>query len=76
MRLAKPWTAFDRLFILWKSELSDKIQRNFFQAAAVSNYFTLYHMDADKTSRENAKREQLKNATSYWNKSQKQHPTK
>ena len=29
MRLPKAWTAIDRLSILWKSDLSDKIKRDF-----------------------------------------------
>ena len=35
-RLAKSWTANDRLSIIWKSDLTDKIKRSFFQAAVVS----------------------------------------
>ena len=35
-RLAKAWTAIDRLSVMWKSDLSDKIKRNFFQATVVS----------------------------------------
>ena len=34
--LAKTWTAIDRLSVIWKSDLSDKIKRRFFQAAFVS----------------------------------------
>ena len=30
MRLTKAWTAIDRLSIIWKSDLTDKIKRNFF----------------------------------------------
>ena len=33
--LAKPWTAIDRLWIIWKSDLSDKIKCIFFQAVVV-----------------------------------------
>ena len=36
MRLAKEWIAIDRLSVIWKSDLSDKIKRNFFPAAIVS----------------------------------------
>ena len=36
MRIVKVWTAIDRLSIIWKSDLSDKIKHNFFQAAVVS----------------------------------------
>ena len=36
MRWAEAWIAIDKLLIIWKSDLSDKIKRNFFQAAVVS----------------------------------------
>ena len=32
----KAWTATDRLSVIWKSDLSDKINRSFFQAAVMS----------------------------------------
>ena len=32
-RLTKAWTAIDRLSIIWKSDLTDKMKRSFFQAA-------------------------------------------
>ena len=35
-RLAKAWTAIYRLLISWKSDLTDKIKRRFFQTAVVS----------------------------------------
>ena len=35
-RLAKAWTASDRLSVIRKSDLTDKIKRSFFQAAVVS----------------------------------------
>ena len=35
-RLTKAWTAIDRLSIRWKSDLTDKMKRSFFQAAVVS----------------------------------------
>ena len=35
-RLTKAWTAIDRLSIIWKSDLTDKTKRSFFQAAVVS----------------------------------------
>ena len=35
-RLTKTWTAIDRLSIIWKSNLSDKMKHSFFQAAVVS----------------------------------------
>ena len=35
-RLTKAWTVIDRLSIIWKSDLTDKMKRSFFQAAVVS----------------------------------------
>ena len=35
-RLMKAWTAIDRLSIIWKSDLTDKMKRSFFQAVVVS----------------------------------------
>ena len=35
-RLTKAWTAIDRLSIIWKSDLTDKMKRSFFRAAYVS----------------------------------------
>ena len=35
-RLTKAWTAIDSLSIIWKSDLTDKMKRSFFQAAVVS----------------------------------------
>ena len=35
-RLTKVWTAIDRLSIIWRSDLTDKMKRSFFQVAVVS----------------------------------------
>ena len=35
-RLTKAWTAINRLSIIWKSDLTDKMKRSFFQAAVPS----------------------------------------
>ena len=35
-RLTKAWTAINRLSIIWKSDLTDKMKRSFFQAAVRS----------------------------------------
>ena len=36
MRLAKVWTTIDKLSVIWKSDLTDKIKHCFFQEAVVS----------------------------------------
>ena len=35
-RLTKAWIAINKLSIIWKSDLTDKMKRSFFQAAVVS----------------------------------------
>ena len=35
-QLTKAWTAIDRLSIIWKSDLTDKMKRSFFQVVVVS----------------------------------------
>ena len=35
-RLAKVWTAINSLLVIWKSDLTDKIKRTFFQTPIVS----------------------------------------
>ena len=62
IRLAKAWTASNRLSIIWKSDLSDKIKRNFFQ---VSTTVRMHPVDADYTYREKDRRKLKKNAKSH-----------
>ena len=64
-RLTKAWTAIDRLSIIWKSDLTDKMKRSFFQAAVVS--ILLYGCTTwrlTKLSREEARRQLHKNVES------------
>ena len=35
IRLVKAWTAIDRLLVIWKLDLTDKIKRSFFQAVVM-----------------------------------------
>ena len=35
-QLTKAWTAIDKLSVIWKSDLTDKVKHSFFQAAVVS----------------------------------------
>ena len=45
--LANAWTANYRLAVIWKSYLTDKMKRNFFQAAVVSILLYGHYMDAN-----------------------------
>ena len=76
-RLAKAWIAIYRLSVVWKSDLTDKMKRSFFQAAVVS--ILLY----GRTTWTLTKRTEKKLDSNYtWmlrailNKSWRQHPTK
>ena len=76
-RLTKAWTAIDKLSIIWKSDLTDKMKRSFFQAVVVS--ILLYGC----TTRTLTKWQEKKldgNYTSMLrailNKSWRQHPTR
>ena len=75
--LTKEWTASDKLSIMWKSDLTDKMKRSFFQAAVIS--ILLYGC----TTWTLAKRTEKKLDSNYkrmlspiLNKSWKQHSTK
>ena len=35
-RITKTWTAIDKLSVIWKSDMTDKMKHSFFQAAVVS----------------------------------------
>ena len=75
-RLTKAWTAIDKLSIIWKSDLTDKMKRCFFQAVVVSILLCgcstwmltkrLEKLDSNYTRMLRA----------ILNKSQSQHPTK
>ena len=77
MRLMKAWTAIDKLLIIWKSDLTDKMKCSFFQAVVVS--ILLYGC----TTRTLTKRLEKKLDGNYTrmlrailNKSWRQHPTR
>ena len=62
-RLTKAWTAINRLSVIWKSDLTDRMKRSFFQAAVTSILaIWLHYMDANKTAGEEARRQLHKNA--------------
>ena len=75
--LTKAWTAIDKLSIEWKSDLTDKMKRSFFQAAVI--LILLYGCTTwtltkqlEKKLDDNYKRM----LRAILNKSERQHPTK
>ena len=76
-RLTKAWTAINRLSIIWKSDLADKMKRSFFQAAVVS---ILLYGCTTWTLTKRLKKKLDGNYTrmlgAILNKSRRQHPTR
>ena len=76
-RLKKAWTGVDRLSIIWKSNLSDKMKRSFFQAAVVS--ILLYGCTTCTLTKRLEKKldgNYTRMLRAILNKSWRQHPTK
>ena len=76
-RLMKPWTAIDRLSIIWKSNLNDKMKRSFFQATVVS--ILLYGCTTWTLTKRLEKKldgNYTRMLSAILNKSWKQHPTR
>ena len=76
-RLTKTWTAMDRLSIIWKSDLTDKMKRSFFQAVVVS--ILLYGCTTWTLTKRLEKKLDGNHARmlrAVLNKSWRQHPTK
>ena len=77
MQLTKAWTAIDRLSIIWKSDLTDKMKRSFFQAAVVS--ILLYGWTAWTLTKRLVKKidgNYTRMLRAILNKSWQQHPTR
>ena len=76
-RLTKAWTAIDRLSVIWKSDLTDKMKRSFFQAAVVS--ILLYGCTTWTLTKRMEKKldgNYTRMLQAILNKSWRQHPTK
>ena len=76
-RQTKAWTAIDRLSIIWKSDLTDKMKRCFFQAAVVS--ILLYGCTTWTLTKLLKKKLDSNYTRMLWailNKSWRQHPTR
>ena len=76
-RLTKAWTAIDKLSIIWKSDLTDKMKHSFFQAAVVS--ILLYGCTTWTLTKRLEKKldgNYTRMLQAILNKSWRQHPTK
>ena len=63
-RLTKVWTAINSLSIIWKSDLTDKMKRSFFQAAVASILLYGCTTWTNKTAGEEARWQLHENAAS------------
>ena len=76
-RLTKAWTAINRLSIIWKSDLTDKMKRSFFQVAVTS--ILLYGCTTWTLTKRLEKKLDGNYIRMLWailNKSWRQHPTR
>ena len=76
-QLAKAWTAIDRLLVIWKSNLTNKMKRSFFQAAVI--LILMYGCTTWTLTKRMEKKLNGNYTRMQWaisNKSWKQHPTK
>ena len=76
-QLTKAWTAIDNLSIIWKSDLTDKMKRSFFQTAVVSillNGCTTWTLTKQLEKKLDGNYIRMLRAIS--NKSWRQHPTR
>ena len=76
-RLTKAWIANDRLSIIWKSDLTYKMKRSFFQAAVVS--ILLYGCTTWTVTKRQEKKldgNYTRMLRAILNKSRRQHPTR
>ena len=76
-RLTKAWTAINRLSIIWKSDLTDKMKRIFFQAAVAS--ILLYRCTTWTLTKQLEKKldsNYTRMLLAILNKSWRQHPTR
>ena len=73
-RLTKAWTAINRLSIIWKSDLTDKMKRSFFQAAVTS--ILIYGWTLTKRLEKKLDGNYTRMLRAILNKSWRQHPTR
>ena len=76
-RLAKAWTTIDRVSVIWKSDLTEKMKSSFFQATVVS--ILLYGCTAWTLTKRLEKKldgNYTRMLLAILNKSRRQHPTK
>ena len=76
-RLTKAWTAINRLSVIWKSDLTDKMKRSFFQAAFVSILLCRWTTwTISKRMEEKLDGNYTRTLPAILNRSWRQHPTK
>ena len=63
--LTKAWIAIDKLSIIWKSDLTNKMKRSFFPSSGrIDTAIWMHYLDANKTAGEKARQQLHKDAAS------------
>ena len=75
-RLTKAWTAIDRLSIIWKSDLTDKMKRSFFQAVVSILLYGCTTWTLTKRLKKKLDGNYTRMLRAILNKSWRQHPTR
>ena len=63
-RLTKAWTAIDKLSIIWKSDLTDKMKQFLPSSGRIDTAIWMHNLDANKSAGEKPRRQLHKNAAS------------
>ena len=74
--LVKAWTAIDRLSVIWKSNLTNKMKRGFFQAAVVSILLNGCTWTLTKRMKKKLDRNNTRTLRAILEKSLRPHPVK
>ena len=57
MQLTKAWTAIDKLSIIWKSDLTDKMNQFLPSSSRIDTAIWMHYLNANKTAGEKARRQ-------------------
>ncbi len=74
--LVKAWSAINRLSVIWKSDLTDKMKQFFPSSGCVHTAVWMHNIDANKMYGEKVDSNYTRMLRAILNKSWRQHPTK
>ena len=63
-QLTKAWTAIDKLSVIWKPDMTDKMKQFLPSSSRIDTAIWMHHLDANKMAGEEARRQLHKNVAS------------